>query len=185
MAHIIFKDILVVFETGAAAPKNNEKNVETSPWVCPWLSPLVVNLQSKIKEWRLRKWMNATPGNNKSSRKTKKDAFQQTNLENSSPTKSRRIHQHHQKKREYPYPLFIQDSETHHHKNQPLLPQEGQAKGGLPITKETCHKDGKGLPPSKTKPPFFQKVKQKEEEPASSKHFLFIQGSPNQIGSLE
>ena len=36
------------------------------------------------------------------------------------------------------------------------------------------HKDGKGLPPSKTKPPFFQKVKQKEEEPSSSKHFLFI-----------
>ena len=31
MAHIIFKDILVVFEKGAAAPKNNEKNVETSP----------------------------------------------------------------------------------------------------------------------------------------------------------
>ena len=29
--------------------------------------------------------MNATPGNNKSSRKTKKDAFQQPNLENSSP----------------------------------------------------------------------------------------------------
>ena len=57
-------------------------------------------------------------------------------------------------------------------------PQEGQAKGGLPITKETCHKDGKGLPPSKNKPPFFQKVKQKEEEPASPKHFLFIQGSP-------
>ena len=75
-------------------------------------------------------------------------------------------------------PLFIQDSETHHHKNQPLLSQEEQAKGGLPITKETCHKDGKGLPPSKNKPPFFQKVKQKEEEPASPKHFLFIQGSP-------
>jgi hypothetical protein len=49
MAHIIFKGLLVVFETGAAAPKNNEKNVETSPWVCPWQSPLVVNLQSKIK----------------------------------------------------------------------------------------------------------------------------------------
>ena len=39
----------------------------------------------------------------------------------------------------------------------PRSPQEGQAKGGLPITKETCHKDGKGLPPSKTKPPFFRK----------------------------
>jgi hypothetical protein len=35
MVHIIFKDLLVVFEIGAAAPKNNEKNVETSPWVCP------------------------------------------------------------------------------------------------------------------------------------------------------
>ena len=31
MAHIIFKDLLVVFEIGAAAPKNNEKNMETSP----------------------------------------------------------------------------------------------------------------------------------------------------------
>ena len=49
MTHIIFKGLLVVFEIGAAAPKNNEKNVETSPWVCPWQSPLVVNLQSKIK----------------------------------------------------------------------------------------------------------------------------------------
>ena len=29
--------------------------------------------------------MNATPGNNNSSRKTKKDAFQQPNIENSSP----------------------------------------------------------------------------------------------------
>ena len=55
MAHIIFKDLLVVFEIGAAAPKNNEKNVETSPWVCPWQSPLVVNLQSKIKGITLKK----------------------------------------------------------------------------------------------------------------------------------
>lgn len=30
----------------------------------------------------------------------------------------------------------------------------------------------------KNKPPFFQKEKQKEEETASPKHFLFIQGSP-------
>jgi hypothetical protein len=52
--------------------------------------------------------------------------------------------------------------------------KEGKLKEETPKTKETCHKDGKGLPPSKTKPPFFQKVKQKEEEPASSKHFLFI-----------
>ena len=36
----------------------------------------------------------------KSSRKTKKDAFQQPNLENSSPAKSLRIHQHHQEKRD-------------------------------------------------------------------------------------
>ena len=53
--------------------------------------------------------------------------------------------------------------------DQALLPQGRQAKGGDILTKETYHKDGKGLPPSKTKPPFFQKVKQKEEEPASSK----------------
>ena len=43
-------------------------------------------------------------------------------------------------------------------------PSERQAKGGDILTKETCHKDGKELLPSKTKPPFFQKVKQKEEE---------------------
>ena len=50
MAQIIFtQGARVVFEKGATAPKNNEKNVETSPWVCPWQSPLVVNLQSKIK----------------------------------------------------------------------------------------------------------------------------------------
>ena len=34
-AHIIFKAPLVVFEIGAAAPKNNEKNVETSPQGVP------------------------------------------------------------------------------------------------------------------------------------------------------
>ncbi|EFB33929.1 hypothetical protein PREVCOP_06600 [Segatella copri DSM 18205] len=32
-------------------------------------------------------------------------------------------------------------------------PSERQAKGGDILTKETCHKDGKELPPSKTKPP--------------------------------
>ena len=35
MAHIIFKGLLVIFEIGAAAPKNNEKNVETSPLGVP------------------------------------------------------------------------------------------------------------------------------------------------------
>ena len=35
MAHIIFKASLVVFEIGAAAPKNNEKNMETSPLGVP------------------------------------------------------------------------------------------------------------------------------------------------------
>jgi hypothetical protein len=35
MTHIIFKASLVVFETGAAAPKNNEKNMETSPLGVP------------------------------------------------------------------------------------------------------------------------------------------------------
>lgn len=33
--------------------------------------------------------------------KQKKNVFQQTNLENSSPAKSLRIHQHHREKREY------------------------------------------------------------------------------------
>ena len=73
---------------------------------------------------------------------------------------------------------FNQAFESPPYDDQPLLPQGRQAKGGDIQTKETCHKDGKGLPLSKTKPPFFQKVKQKEEEPASPKHFLFIQGSP-------
>ena len=58
----------------------------------------------------------------------KKDAFQQPNLENSSSANPQSIHQHHREKREYPYPLFIQDSEAHHHKNQPLLPQKGKRK---------------------------------------------------------
>ena len=66
MTHIIFKDILVVFEIGAAAPKNNEKNVETSPWVCPWQSSLVVNLQSKIKGITLKKM------NERSAKETRK-----------------------------------------------------------------------------------------------------------------
>ena len=61
MAHIIFKGLLVVFETGAAAPKSNEKNVETSPWVCPWQSPLMVNLQSKIKGMTLKKMNERSP----------------------------------------------------------------------------------------------------------------------------
>ena len=123
--------------------------------------------------------MNATPGNNKSSRKTKKDAFQQTNLENSSPTKSRRIHQHHREKR---------DNQNLFSSRTPRRPittktshssfKKGKRKEETSKTKETYHKDDKGLPPSKNKPPFFQKVKQKEEEPASPKHFLFIQGSP-------
>ena len=35
MTHIIFKGLLVVFEIGATAPKNNEKNMETSPLGVP------------------------------------------------------------------------------------------------------------------------------------------------------
>jgi len=77
------------------------------------------------------------------------------------------IHQHHREKREYPLPSFHPGLRDPSPQKPATPPQEGQAKGGLPITKETCHKDGKGLPPSKTKPPFFQKVKQKEEEPVS------------------
>lgn len=61
MAHIIFKDILVVFEIGAAAPKNNEKMWRQAPWVCPWQSPLVVNLQSKIKGMTLKKMNERSP----------------------------------------------------------------------------------------------------------------------------
>ena len=108
--------------------------------------------------------MNATPGNNKSSRNQKGRHLKPKTLRRIALPIPMCTHQHHREKREYPYPLFIQDSEAHHHKNQPLLPQERQAKGGDILTKETCHKDGKELLPSKTKPPFFQKVKQKEEE---------------------
>jgi len=35
--------------------------------------------------------------------------------------------------------------------------KEGKLKKETPKTKETCHKDGKGLPPSKTKPPSSKK----------------------------
>lgn len=74
MAHIIFKGLLVVFEIGAAAPKNNEKNVETSPWVCPWQSPLVVNLQSKIKGITLKKMNERSPQETRKVVGIKKDA---------------------------------------------------------------------------------------------------------------
>ena len=63
--------------------------------------------------------------------------------------------------------------------------KEGKLKEETPKTKETCQKDGKELLPSKKQATIFKKVKQKEEEPASPKYFLFIEGSPNQIGSLE
>ena len=37
---------------------------------------------------------------------------------------------------------FNQVFESPPYDDQPILPQGRQAKGGLPITKETCHKDG-------------------------------------------
>ena len=82
-------------------------------------------------------------------------------------------------KRETILTSFNQAFESPLHDDQPILPQGRQAKGGLPITKETCHKDGKVLPLSKTKPPFFQKVKQKEEKPAVLETLLVCPRLPN------
>ena len=44
---------------------------------------------------------------------------------------------------------------------------------------ETYQKDGKGLLPPKNKPPTFQKVKQKEEEPAVLETLLVCSRLPN------
>ena len=44
---------------------------------------------------------------------------------------------------------------------------------------ETCQKDSKGQLPPKNKPPTFQKVKQKEEEPAVLKTLLVCPRLPN------
>ena len=108
--------------------------------------------------------MNATPRNKKSSRK-QKGRIPTNKLREQQPCQIPAYPSTSPRKERQSKPLFFQDSETtHHHKNQPLLLQERQAKGGDILTKETCHKDGKELLPSKTKPPFFQKVKQKEEE---------------------
>ena len=128
--------------------------------------------------------MNATPRNKKSSRK-QKGRIPTNKLREQQPCQIPAYPSTSPRKERQSKPLFFQDSETtHHHKNQPLLSQEEQAKGGLPITKETCHKDGKGLPPSKNKPPFFQKVKQKEEEPVSPTLPVYPR-LPYHSGSLE
>ena len=91
--------------------------------------------------------MNATPGNNNSSRKTKKDAFQQPNLENSSPANPPKYPPTSPRKERILLTSFNQAFESPPYDDQPLLPQGRQAKGGDIQIKETYHKDGKGLPP--------------------------------------
>ena len=73
-------------------------------------------------------------------------------------------HQHHREKREYPYPLFIQDSETHHHKNQPLLLQGRQAKGGNTKDKRDLSQGWQRTTTFQDQATIFKKLKQKEEE---------------------
>ena len=77
------------------------------------------------------------------------------------------IHQHHREKREYPYPLFIQDSETHHHKNQPLLLQGRQAKGGNTKDKRDLSQGWQRTTTFQDQATIFKKLKQKEEEAGS------------------
>ena len=113
------------------------------------------------------------------------DAFQQPNLENSSSANPQSIHQHHREKREYPYPLFIQDSEAHHHKNQPLLPQGRQAKGGDILTKETCHKDGKDSTFQDQATLFPKSEAKGRGESCHSKALPVNPRLPNQESSLE
>ena len=171
MAHIIFKDLLVVFEIGAAAPKNNEKNVETSPWVCPWLSPLVVNLQSKIKGWRLRKWMNATPGNNKSSRKTKKGRIPTTKLREQQPCQPLKYPSTSPRKERIPLTSF-------HPGLRDPSPQKPATPPSRKASERRWHPNKRDLSQGWQRTTTFQDqatfLPQKEEEPASSKHFLFI-----------
>ena len=122
--------------------------------------------------------MNATPGNNKSSRKTKKDAFQQPNLENSSPANPQSIHQHHREKRDnlnlfqpglrvptvrWPAtPPSRKASERRWHPNKRDLSQGWQRT-------TTFQDQATFLPKSEAKG---------RGDSIPQKHFLFIQGSP-------
>ena len=82
-------------------------------------------------------------------------------------------------------PLSTRSSSPHPHDAQPILPQGRQAKGGNTKDKRDLSKGWQRTTTFQEQATIFKKVKQKEEEPASPKHFLFIEGSPNQIGSLE
>ena len=88
-------------------------------------------------------------------------------------------------KRETILTSFNQAFESPLHDDQPILPQGRQAKGGNTKDKRDLSKGWQRTTTFQEQATIFKKVKQKEEEPASPKHFLFIQGSPNQIGSLE
>ena len=135
-----------------------------APWVCPWLSPLVVNLQSKIKGWRLRKWMNATPRNKKSSRK-QKGRIPTNKLREQQPCQIPAYPSTSPRKERQSKPLFFQDSETtHHHKNQPLLLQERQAKGRNIKDKRDLSQGWQRTTTFQDQATIFKKVKQKEEE---------------------
>ena len=80
---------------------------------------------------------------------------------------------------------FNQVFESPPYDDQPILPQGRQAKGGNTKDKRDLSKGWQRTTTFQKQATIFKKVKQKEEEPASPKHFLFIEGSPNQIGSLE
>ena len=69
-----------------------------------------------------------------------------------------------EKRENTPYPLFIQDSETHHHKNQPLLLQGRQAKGGNTKDKRDLSQGWQRTTTFQDQATIFKKLKQKEEE---------------------
>ena len=81
-------------------------------------------------------------------------------------------------KRETILTSFNQAFESPLHDDQPILPQGRQAKGGNTKDKRDLSKGWQRTTTFQEQATIFKKVKQKEEEPASPKHFLFIQGSP-------
>ena len=76
-------------------------------------------------------------------------------------------------------PLSTRSSSPHPTMTSQSSLKEGKLKEETPKTKETCQKDGKGLLPPKNKPPTFQRVKQKEEEPAVLETLLVCSRLPN------
>ena len=113
-----------------------------APRVCPWQSPLVVNLQSKIKGITLKKMNERSPKETIIVVKNKKGRIPTTKLREQQPCQPPKYPSTSPRKERIPLTSFhprLRDPKQ----NQPLLPQGRQAKGDDIQTKETCHKDGK------------------------------------------